>query len=125
MGSRFRDRRFVTFAAAWALVAVTGSAQSQQFQVNSRSNGAQLSPAVAFEPGGGFVVVYEDVTTADPADHSIWRRRFDATGAPLGDDQYLGCPRACVWPVLAICRNATFTPSDSMPAALCRGPESR
>ena len=54
-----------------------------EFQINASTLGSNETPAVAMDPGGPFVVAWArgDLVTGD---WSIWVRRFDASGAPLG-----------------------------------------
>lgn len=64
----------------------TGEPLGPEFAVQSYSTTNMWFPAVAAEPGGGFVVVW--VSVGSPGDDnsggSIQARRFDAFGSPLG-----------------------------------------
>src|SRR5262249_36138013 len=57
-----------------------------EFQVNSFTPGFQNSPAVASDPTGGFVVVWQSNGAAPAArdPDGVFARRFDSTAAPLG-----------------------------------------
>jgi hypothetical protein len=57
------------------------------FVVNTHSEGAQSSPAVAAGASGGFVVVWLE---EDELPGGAKARRFDSTGAPLGPEIYVG-----------------------------------
>jgi len=60
-----------------------------EFQVNSYTTGQQLSPAVAIDGDGNFVVVWESYAFRTPQDGSgagIFGQHFLATGAPLGPE---------------------------------------
>ena len=59
-----------------------------QFQVNTYTTDNQQAPAVAALAPGGFVVVWQSYGSAgtDSDLASLQMRRFDAAGAPLGDD---------------------------------------
>lgn len=54
-----------------------------EFRVNASTTGTQTAPAIACEPSGGFVVVWE---SADADGGGIFARRFDAAGAPTTGD---------------------------------------
>ncbi len=56
----------------------TGSPIASEFQVNSRTSGAQGNPSVAMS-GGGFVVVWQ--SPGDLFDRGIFGQRFSSTGA--------------------------------------------
>jgi hypothetical protein len=72
---------------ALLLVTAASAARAQvpagpEFRVNEGTVGPQHSPDVAFQPDGGFVVVW-----SDPSDGSLFAvraRRYDAAGAPVG-----------------------------------------
>ncbi len=61
-----------------------GVAQGGEFQVNTYTTGKQYFPAVASDPSGNFVVVWQDQAGEDGYGYGIFGRRFDATGAPQG-----------------------------------------
>jgi hypothetical protein len=50
------------------------------------TEGSSQSPAVASDPTGNFVVVWEDDATALGDDDGIVARRYDSAGAPLGPE---------------------------------------
>ena len=64
-----------------------GSPLGDQFQVNTYTSNAQLGPVVASDAQGGFVVAWESNGSGgtDTNGLSIQARRYDAAGAPLGD----------------------------------------
>ena len=66
----------------------SGVAQGPEFEVatqpgpNYYGNYTPRSPAVAMTPTGGFVVVWDAYAVA--TDRSIYGRRYDSAGTPLG-----------------------------------------
>lgn len=69
---------------------VVASAQpplGDEFQVNTYTNGNQQRSAVAAAPAGDFVVAWSSNGSAgsDTSGYSIQARRYDANGAPVGD----------------------------------------
>lgn len=59
----------------------TGAAKGNPFQVNTYTTDYQLNPKVAADGAGNFVVVW-----SRDYYYTIAARRFDAAGAPLGDE---------------------------------------
>lgn len=57
-----------------------GRPLGEPFRVNAETIGEQRRPAAAALADGGFVVAW------DTGSSSVWARRIDADGAPLGDD---------------------------------------
>src|SRR6476646_4304789 len=73
--------------ATLALAAAPAMAAAPDFVVNTHTEGAQSSPAVAAGASGGFVVAWlED----DELPGGVKARQFDFTGAPLGPEIYVG-----------------------------------
>ena len=73
----------------WArLFAANGTARGPQFQVNTLTADYQDYPSVAMEPGGDFVVSWNEYTyPADPvAAEDVWVRAYRASGAPAKPD---------------------------------------
>ena len=68
--------------------AADGTPEGPEFQVNSYTTAYQGFPAVAIEPGGAFVVVWDSGGSAggDSSGDSVQGRRFDADGVPAGPD---------------------------------------
>jgi hypothetical protein len=64
-----------------------GTPVGNDFQVNSHTTGNQSYPAVAYGPGGEFVVVWQSESSPgdDNSHSSIQARRFSADGTPEGD----------------------------------------
>ena len=62
---------------------VSGNPVGEEFQVNSSSPGAQVSPAVASDGPGNFVVVWQ---SSDGNATGIFGRRFTRSGAPVGGE---------------------------------------
>ena len=84
---------FLTRAAVLALVLAahpanadspTPAPQGAEFQINTFTTGDQRGPAVAGDPGGSFVVVW-DTPTASPSGN-IQARRYAADGSALGGE---------------------------------------
>ncbi|MEM1183091.1 MAG: hypothetical protein AAGM22_32410, partial [Acidobacteriota bacterium] len=65
-----------------------GSALGAGFQVNTYTPDIQRYPDLAFFPDGGFVVTWASLGSdgTDSDDMSIQARRFEASGAPIGND---------------------------------------
>ena len=61
-----------------------GTAVGTEFQVNTFTSGRQQNPAVAIDPAGNFVVVWEGPTVTDK--DVILGRRYDSTGAAVGSE---------------------------------------
>jgi hypothetical protein len=61
--------------------AANGSPLGDEFQVNTYTTGQQTLPDVGIQPGGGFVVVWQDAQQFDKS--GIVARLYDATGAPV------------------------------------------
>ncbi len=62
-----------------------GMALGVEFQVNSYTTDLQLSPSVAAESDGDFVVVWHG-HTAGPTDYGIAGQRFTSAGSPIGGE---------------------------------------
>jgi Ca2+-binding RTX toxin-like protein len=62
-----------------------GTKQFGEFRVNSVTAGAQVLPAVAAQPGGGFVVTWQ-TATGDASGSAIAGQVFDANGAKVGGE---------------------------------------
>jgi hypothetical protein len=64
-----------------------GAAQGGEFQVNNTTNGYQYLPVVGMATDvGGFVVSWTHNQQTPSTDRSVRARRFDASGASMGDD---------------------------------------
>jgi len=68
-----------------ALALATGSLSASEFQPSSYTTGAQYGPVVAMDGAGRFIVVWDD-SGRGGAGFGVFARRYDALGAPLGDD---------------------------------------
>ena len=66
----------------------TGNPLGSQFQVNSYTTNHQVSPAVASDPAGGFVVAWRSSGSSgtDTDSASVQAQRFLADGNPLGGE---------------------------------------
>ncbi len=56
------------------------------FQVNTHTTGTQAHPSLAALTDGGFVVLWQSSLYPDSEGFSIQGQRYDAAGAPLGDE---------------------------------------
>lgn len=75
--------RLVSVLAALLLVA--NLALADEFQVSAQTTGRQQTPSVAMDAAGRFIVVWQE-GSRDGSAAGIFARRYDAKGAPLGDD---------------------------------------
>ena len=67
----------------------SGTPVGGQFQVNSYTTGTQGYPAVAVEPQGNFVVVWDSEGSSGSdtnANDSVQAQRYDSSGAPVGGE---------------------------------------
>jgi hypothetical protein len=66
----------------------SGAPQGGEFQVNSFTPGSQVDPAIASDPTGGFVVVWESLNapTGDRDDNGVFGQRFDAGATRVGEE---------------------------------------
>lgn len=65
---------------------LAGNPLGNEFQVNTTTEGNQSEPAIAMSADANFVVVWQGPHSAVETDEDIFARRFDANGAPLGDE---------------------------------------
>jgi hypothetical protein len=65
--------------------ASSGAALGGDFQVNSRTTSAQMRPAVAIEPGGGFLVVWQS-SLQDGSFEGVFAQRFESSGSRHGSE---------------------------------------
>jgi hypothetical protein len=63
----------------------TGTAQGNEFRVNTFTTGDQTEPVVAIDADGDFVVAWTSVSQ-DGAGTGIFAQRFDAAGTPVGTE---------------------------------------
>ena len=56
-----------------------------EFQVNTTTTGAQQLPSVATLSDGGYVVVWHS-KNQDGSNYGVFGQRYDATGAPAGNE---------------------------------------
>ena len=88
---RYGVKLAVTVAIATSALGWAGDAAAvsfpvnDEFQVNSHTGNAQALPAVAFFPGGAFVVVWQS-RNQDGDNYGIFGQRFLADGAPAGGE---------------------------------------
>jgi hypothetical protein len=74
------------------------------FQINTYTTGRQQFPEVAMDPGGGFVILWENVNVALP----VQGRRYDANGTPLGDQFTVSASEATGSPHVAMDATSRF-----------------
>jgi hypothetical protein len=68
--------------AAGSAVAQTPRRVGSEFQVNTYTPHRQHYPAIATDPAGGFVVVWQSYSQ-DGSAYGVFAQRFDSSGAPL------------------------------------------
>jgi hypothetical protein len=75
-------------SSVWGrLYAASGEPLTDEFQVNTYSFGAQISPAVAMHPDGEFVIAWGSSASAGgDSFYSIQGQRFAADGTPVGGE---------------------------------------
>jgi hypothetical protein len=62
-----------------------GVALGGEFPVNTYTTSFQFYPAVAMDPGGSFVAVWQSYKQ-DGSDYGVFGQRYDFAGVPLGDE---------------------------------------
>ncbi|MEM7584607.1 MAG: hypothetical protein AAF560_14550 [Acidobacteriota bacterium] len=67
-------------------IAADGMPLANEFQVNTYTTDDQENAAVAIADDGSFWVVWESVGSAASPNRGIMGQRFDAAGAPVGDE---------------------------------------
>ena len=82
-----------------------GAPIGAEFQVNAYTEGYQSTPAVAVGAADGFVVTWRSFDQ-DASGYGVFARRFDASGAPAGDELLV---------------NTTRTGSQNLPAVAADG----
>jgi hypothetical protein len=63
-----------------------GSPQGGEFQVNTFTPYFQLTPSMAFDGAGRFVIVWESGASQDGDGSGVFGQRYDASGAPAGPE---------------------------------------
>ncbi|NJK35917.1 MAG: hypothetical protein HC919_13810, partial [Oscillatoriales cyanobacterium SM2_2_1] len=63
----------------------TGSAEGNEFRVNTYTINEQRYPAISYSPGGEFVVVWQSFGQ-DGSDGGLYAQRFSSTGSALGNE---------------------------------------
>jgi hypothetical protein len=64
-----------------------GNRVGSEFHVNQWTTEGQSQPAVAMDPAGNFIVVWESLNQVSPfANTDVYARRYDAAGNPLGSE---------------------------------------
>jgi hypothetical protein len=78
-----RETAFVEPAQAWfRLFAADGTPRTPDRRVSNRKGETEGFPAVAMGPDGGFIIVWH---SGGERDTTVYGRRFDAAGQPLGN----------------------------------------
>ena len=73
-------------AVAARLFGADATPAGDEFLVNQTTQNYQTWPSVDMNSDGEFVVVWQNQTRESDYFSSVWARRFDAGGAPLGDE---------------------------------------
>ena len=68
------------------LLGTLATAAAAEFQVNSFSTDNQITPAVAVDATGGFVVVWESNAEDDGGYYGVFGQRYDSSGAAQGEE---------------------------------------
>ena len=66
--------------------ASSGAPLGGEFRVNTSTTNLQLSPRVASDYAGNFVVAWSSAATPQNENFDVFAQRFDAAGAPLGGE---------------------------------------
>ena len=88
----------------------TGQPLTNEFLVNAHTPGRQLSPNVAMNPTGNFVILWETTSTPEnPNKKSVCARLFDSTGSPTGPELTIDAsPYNCRYPDVAMDDTGNF-----------------
>jgi hypothetical protein len=86
-----------------------GMPQGPEFPINTYQAGFQRFPAVAADPGGNFVVVWESINQ-DGSGAGVFGRRFDAGSLPLGTEFQVNTftTNTQTFPAVAMDRDGSF-----------------
>jgi len=72
------------------IIGPNGEPAGPEFAVNQSTAGGQVSPDIAVDGAGNFVVTWHDFFGyTDPTPNGVYARRFSASGAPLGNEMRL------------------------------------
>jgi Ca2+-binding RTX toxin-like protein len=80
----------VDYAIQTQTYSATGAATSAAVQVDNPSGGTQRNPTIAVAADGGYQVTWFNEPGGSPA--TVDSRRFDASGAPIGDASTVSSP---------------------------------
>ena len=76
---------------------------SSEFTVNSVTDSRQLSPGVAMNNDGKFIVVWESLDIPELGNKSIWGQLYDGFGVKIGAEVGISDgPSICRWPDVAM-----------------------
>ena len=78
----------------------SGTAVGAEFHVNSYTTGDQLTPIVATDTGGAFVVAWRGAGPTDA--NAVFARRFDSAGVPQGTEFQVSSTGNPAYPELAM-----------------------
>ena len=78
-----------------------------EFLVNTYTTGTQINPRIGMDAAGDFAIAWNDVFGNDGEGRGIFARRFDDTGAPLGNDFQVNNDASADHNSPAIAMNAT------------------
>jgi hypothetical protein len=88
----------------------SGAPVGGEFQVNVYTTGWQYSSAVAMDPSGNFVVVWQDPNGQDGSSTGVFGRRYDAAAAAFGPQFRVNTVTAGsqTWPSVAMAADGSF-----------------
>lgn len=86
-----------------------GQALGDEFRVNSEAGSKQLSPSVAINSRGDFVIVWESEDVPEPNKTAICAQLYDSSGASVGGEIIVNSePAVCRYPDVATDPNGDF-----------------
>lgn len=62
-----------------------GAVQGSEFRVNTYTTGAQMTPAIAMDAAGDFVITWSG-SGSDPSNYGVYGQRYSAAGATQGSE---------------------------------------
>lgn len=80
-----------------------GQPLAGEFTVNSYTNGRQLSPSVAIDNQGKFIIIWESINEPVPGNRSIYGQLYDHSGSKVGGELTISDqPSICRYPNVAM-----------------------
>jgi hypothetical protein len=77
-----RELAVASLLVCWCAPGLAQTPAGDEFRANDITTGYQLSPALAVNRDGSFVVAF--TATDVPGNYGVWVKRYDARGGPLG-----------------------------------------